>query len=716
MSSLTHFSIEAAASRVLYDGSTPALWETVQGYEWDVANCAYNRIGYDREAQAVSWEFCRKAGPEKQNVTIAYAPIGFEPGEKYVLEMRNLGEAPARLEFDLLHYGEKAPCYNYAECWKCPRNGIVPNDGAWHRVEFEWRGDWLGNSQVVMPITRLDLYALQVALDTPMKLQIRRIEVEDAQPPQGNLAGRLELPPQLVAGESFPCNGLRIDFSGRLPIDPRVWLEFRPAEPAELPGEQFPVRCELVGCEPQEASWTVPAQQVLLPKFIFSGKYAVTLHCGECVVENAAAEVAVAGVGVSELSNAEVRSYGGAPTIHLDGRPVPGVMKATFTHGPQSIEAFARANVDLFSFDATPTENTTVLHSLCCETAPGVFHYEELDERVTMVLQGNPDAYVMPRIFLSAPLWWLLDHAEACVVAEDEHGNRTRFDYERGRPVPSWASEEWREYTCDRIRRMIEHIRKAPYASRVIGFELSSGTTQEWMGWGCNEGAWTGYCEANQDGFRKWLNAKYLDDNSLRRAWHDPQVTLATAEIPTRAARAARPDASPDLRRPEEPSERKCVDYDAYFAEMTAETIARLCHAVKEGSDGRMLAGAFYGYVFELSGGERLLNSGHCATPELLDNPDVDFLCAPISYCYRQVGGEGTPMQMNATGSLNLHDKLWFVEVDMRTSRTNCPPGYAGKAPDLAGDLLQQEKQAAFTLCNGLAQWWFDVGQISYEE
>ena len=41
-------------------------------------------------------------------------------------------------------------------------------------------------------------------------------------------------------------------------------------------------------------------------------------------------------------------------------------------------------------------------------------------------------------------------------------------------------------------------------------------------------------------------------------------------------------------------------------------------------------------------------------------------------------------------------------------------PGLRGQGPRL-GDLLQQDKQAAFTLCNGLAQWWFDVGYISYE-
>ncbi|MBQ4479245.1 MAG: beta-galactosidase [Victivallales bacterium] len=709
--------LSAQEPRVIYDGSSPVLWETVQGYEWNREHCAYNRIGYDREAGAVTWEFRRKAGPEKQNLTISYTPISFEPSDRYVLEMRNLGDAPARLEFDLLHYGEKAPCYNYSECWKCPRNGIVPNDGEWHRVEFVWKGDWLGSPEVVMPITRLDIYALLVPLDTPMHLQFRRIEVMDERPPQGTLATPLALPSQLTAGEEFDCPELAVDFAseGRMPIDPRVWLEFTPVDSAAIAGEQFPVRCELTGRETQERRWLIPAQKVLLPKYIYSGNYQATLHCGECVVGEPFA-VAIAGVdGIPRLTLAQVLPFQGAPTIHLDGKPVPGVMKATFTHGPKSIAAFAKANVDLFSFDATPTENTTVLHCLACETAPGVFHYEEFDERVMMVLRQHPNAYIMPRLFLSAPLWWLLDHPEACVTEEDAQGNHSRFDYQRSRPVPCWASEAWREYTCDRIRRLIEHIRKAPYASRVIGFELSSGTTQEWMGWGSNENAWTGFCPANRDGFRKWLTRKYQSDKALQAAWKDGTVTLATVELPTRAEREARPKDSPDLRQMDVSADLKCVDYDSYFAEMTAETIAVLCHAVTEGSDGRMLAGAFYGYVFELCGSQRLLNSGHCATTDLLDNPDVDFLCAPISYCYRQVGGEGTPMQMNATGSLKLHDKLWFVEVDMRTSETDCPPGYAGKAPDLAGDFLQQEKQAAFTLCNGLAQWWFDVGYISYE-
>jgi len=74
----------------------------------------------------------------------------------------------------------------------------------------------------------------------------------------------------------------------------------------------------------------------------------------------------------------------------------------------------------------------------------------------------------------------------------------------------------------------------------------------------------------------------------------------------------------------------------------------------------------FYGYVFEF-GTIRLgpATCGHYALRQVLNCPDIDVLCSPISYFDRGIGG-GAP-SMTAAESVALAGKMWLVEDDTRT-------------------------------------------------
>ena len=99
-----------------------------------------------------------------------------------------------------------------------------------------------------------------------------------------------------------------------------------------------------------------------------------------------------------------------------------------------------------------------------------------------------------------------------------------------------------------------------------------------------------------------------------------------------------------------------------------------------------------------------------------MESPDIDFLCSPTSYAFRQLGGKGTSHYMSLLQSLQLHGKLWFSETDIRTSLTEVGDlGDWGKPASVYGDILQQNKEIANALTNGVAQWWFDVGGIRYD-
>ena len=162
--------------------------------------------------------------------------------------------------------------------------------------------------------------------------------------------------------------------------------------------------------------------------------------------------------------------------------------------------------------------------------------------------------------------------------------------------------------------------------------------------------------------------------------------------------------------------EQPVIDFYLFNSELVADTICHFARAIKEITKGEKVVGAFYGYTLQLCGEQRQQNAGHLALGKVLASPDIDFLCSPTSYFFRQVGGEGTSHFMSLAGSVRLHDKLWFDENDIRTSLCPGQPGDWGKPADVAGDILQQDKELANVFVHGAAQWWFDVGGNRYDD
>lgn len=708
----------AAGERVYFDGTQTGLFEVHESqgcYERDAEGCF---LGESPAGNALAWRgLLPPTGKPRDNVELVFSPMDFLPGEWLSVEARNLGGEGVRLQARLANYSEGYACGSQFRVWASPYSREVPADGEWHRLEYRWDGTWIANDPAsptpAGPLNRLDFIAVGIPAGVPFSLEIRKIAVRDEVPCQPVPAPAWEPPARLAAGLPWEVPAFSVTFQGRPPIEDRCRLLLTPLRTRE---GQCPVECPLAGVERGEEAWRIPAQQVPLTPFLFDGTYQLTLFCGEGRRELGKVEVCQ-GVEPDGLARFHQGEWKGGPMVFREGEPLPMVMKATFVHGGENRgpALFSRLGVEQFSFDATATDNSTMLHCACVNPAPGVYDFRQLDQRIMDYLSRNPQAFLLPRVYLSAPQWWLQRHPESQVHFSDKEGRLFPAQPNYGRRIPSWASPQWREYAEDSLRRMVEHIAQAPYASRIMGLFLCSGVTQEWMQWGDSSPYFGDYSPAARKAFRLWLQEKYGDDLALQRAWKDETATLDTAELPTRAQREQSLPGSLDMRSPRDPADQRCVDHALWNGEMTAETIAGLCQAVKEASQGRMLTGAFYGYLLELCGSERLVNSGHLGFGKLLESPAVDFLAAPTGYCFREAGGAGIPYQMAPTASLRLHGKFWWVEMDVRTSDTHAPPGYAGKGRNVQEDLLQQDKEAIHSLCSGYAQWWLDVGYISFE-
>lgn len=349
----------------------------------------------------------------------------------------------------------------------------------------------------------------------------------------------------------------------------------------------------------------------------------------------------------ADLRGARLVTRRGMVELYINGRPCPPVLFFGNIEGAKEtrrvvseIQRAAQAGVHLHS---------TLIEILC--PLPGdVSVYDTLDTRLQTLLDADPQGYLLPRlVFVPAPGWRRQYPNEVIHYADGSTGD------------PSIASDRFWQEAELALASIIEHIRRAGYGERVIGYHLERG---EWF-----HPADTGYDRsfANREAFREWLRAKYKNrEAALRAAWFDGQVQFYTAEIPP----------LPTTPRPEiaffEPRrERRWIDFLEFTSEITADRLIALSKVVKRATDNRALVSVCYGYTFEF--GHTF--SGHLALGRLLAAPTIDLVAGPPSYRDRLPGEAGSfPAPVD---SMAVHGKLYLSEND---TKTHLAPG--GDSPD----------------------------------
>lgn len=348
------------------------------------------------------------------------------------------------------------------------------------------------------------------------------------------------------------------------------------------------------------------------------------------------------------------------------------------------IRLAAGAGVDIVSFPA----------DLPWPRAGEPADWSMVDDQCQAVLDANPRALLLPRMGMDPPAWWRDAHPDDVMKWDDGH---------RGPAVV--ASPLYRREAAARLHALVEHL-EARFGGSVAGYHPCGQNTGEWF----YQDTWlrplNGYATADLTAWRGWLKSKYRSDATLAAAWRDPAATLAGAAVPTAAARRAAP--SGILRDPA--TERPLVDWAAFQQEAMAGCVTELAHAARTASHGRKLVVFFYGYGFEFAAIENgPATSGHYAFRRLLDCPDVDVLCSPISYHDRGVG-QGAPA-MSAAESVALAGKLWLNEDDTHTYlATGNQPGWTDHAADIGQTNGLLTRNVAQEALRNFGTWWMDLG------
>jgi hypothetical protein len=327
--------------------------------------------------------------------------------------------------------------------------------------------------------------------------------------------------------------------------------------------------------------------------------------------------------------------------------------------------------------------------------------WRAVDEACQRVCDIDPRALLLPRIGMDAPAWWLDEHPDCAMVWDKLPAKAHRY-------AVVYAPEYRREATQN-LAALIAHLEEK-FGARIAGYHPCGQNTGEWFYPETWDRALSGYAPADTLTWRTWLRTRYHADAKLQAVWHDPQATLDSVVVPPPSERLAAPHGV--LRDPL--TERRLLDWADFRQEEMAETVCQFARAVRTASGGRKLVCFFYGYVFEFGPiQEGPAKAGHYALRRLLDCPDVDVLCSPISYFDRGLG-ESAPA-MTAAESVALAGKLWLYEDDTHTYlATGAPPGARDHVDTREKSVAELRRNTAQCALRNFATWWMDLGATGW--
>ena len=422
----------------------------------------------------------------------------------------------------------------------------------------------------------------------------------------------------------------------------------------------------------------------------------------------------------------EVDVYLGTPTFKADGAWLlkPG-FSVYWPHWEYQRD-FALAGTDLHDFPAN-AGRCDYTRSLPTWTAtnPDVWDYSQLYQFFSAVLGQNPDALIMPRVFLGTPDWWLSANPSELEVLDTGSTNYTGGGgiLPRMGPFPSLASTKWREDMAYGLNHFLDYIENAGYGDNIAGYKLMGLGTDEWYYWSFHREELAGYSVPTRDAFRQWLRVRYGDDvNALRTAWNNPTVTFDTAQVPSKANRVAG-RGTQTFRNPA--VYRNVIDWYRFYNELIPDTQDYFAGVIKARGGSPKVVGGFYAYFYEFEGNPE---SGHNALAKYNACSNLDFVYVTASYGNR---GLGLADYVRAPAySVRLHNKVWYHDNDTATILT----------PDILRNLGLSEAQvqselprlgytdtvekntwmfrrsAGFVACNGIYEDFFDLHTGYYND
>ncbi|NOY80230.1 MAG: hypothetical protein GXP31_04405 [Kiritimatiellaeota bacterium] len=432
-----------------------------------------------------------------------------------------------------------------------------------------------------------------------------------------------------------------------------------------------------------------------------------------------------------DFPHCEVRTVDGDPTLHIDGKPTAAILWSSSYGNYRRYSEYAATGVKLFRpiLQGSP---------ICAPGEEDEFYpwwFEQVDRMLSAAVDVDPEIRLLPAVWMDPNPGWLFARPSEQMLGGRGHPviPLSLSVPDRGQVRPTFMSQAWRRAGADALKRLVRHMRGRSYAPNVIGVCLLAGRAGENY-WGGNErnifkdeqgryeakprGQWDigDFSMAARRTFREFLMAKYGTDDALRRAWLQKDIRFDDILEPARFDREKvcntlawvnKPADAGSLRDPLEAGVGTLpMDYYQCFAEAMIDTFAAWGRAVKEASDGRLIAGCYYGYAIP-----QLYTSlpgfhGHTAVARACRTPFLDFYVSPSEYNAARRAG-GPYWGHNIIDSLRLHNKLWIYEQDSRTFLAEHMPKTFSRRETIA----VFKRDAAAALTRGVGWWWYEFAE-----
>ncbi len=439
-----------------------------------------------------------------------------------------------------------------------------------------------------------------------------------------------------------------------------------------------------------------------VPDFLEKGNYDVCLadfQFTSPVRNNKLATLVVEEDASVTPLDASVQVKNGAARIVIDGEEYSALMYQK----PYEADLFADGDQNIYnsgiSLFVTYEGKLGGSGDYCLWKEDGSLDYDTFDREIAATLAANSEGYVMVNIGLYAPQWWLNLHPDEACVTQDYNGNATVI------ADASFASELFLTEAKAQLQKLLVHMQSQPYFSRVFGIKLTAGRTYEWMNYGEN-GNYSDYSVAAQNGFRKWLRQKYATDAALQAAWGG-SVTIDTATVPTMSERK-----TSDLGAVQ--NNQKVVDYNTYLGYATANALIEYAKVTKQ-TLSNVIVGGYNGYLWYSTSHDGI-TTAHSSLKLVLESENIDFIASPANYDEKTLGTSNNVMSVSDT--VRAYGKLYLIEQDNRTSFAD---GYADLAWDGVNDdalgrthttldtIDQEKRDFAVNFVNGNGQWLYDM-------
>lgn len=358
------------------------------------------------------------------------------------------------------------------------------------------------------------------------------------------------------------------------------------------------------------------------------------------------------------MITSKVEARGDRQLLIINGMQQENLAYITYLPDNGCFADFAKAGYKLYSVCVFFGTNKMNEHSGFDVPGKGIFDgvvpdFSDFDRVVHKILTACPDAYIFPRVNVSARRQWELDNPdELCYEGTARFPERKRVCF---------ASEKWAQLAETQLSALISHVESSDYAAHIIGYQIAGGNTEEWFAF--NDRGGKG--KRSDEAFKAFVANGGEDSES---------------------------------------------SYQRFLSQIVAQRICQFASHIKRETQRRLVVGTFYGYTMEK------YNRGgtHHALAQVLACPDVDFICSPVSYAQTRKAGRDQPYML-PLHSLKLHGKLYFAENDIRThlSQPVCDnphyntPIWFGPEQEQTLEILKMHFAKAFI--NGHALWWFDM-------